>query len=287
MSSAGSFLIEDFIDAITLQLDRVQDALRLKSVNRPLTYALKDLTLELQVFVEVDAAGNVRFRSSGPNEAGASTVHLGFTTITKPMIEENTISLAATRSPSLEQAGFNPDERRRMERLGVRTTGQLDQLKASTGLNTVARLSSMPIDRLRAALQMGRPHLDSIESANSTSAHGPAFGTNRSGLPVIQIARGNGVLHLSGANLVGQHGPPEVRLNDTPLKLLEAEDHRIIAKVPDEAQSGTLEVVLGGGESLRYHLQMEEGHKPESHSATISNGRWRADPWEAAEGRER
>ena len=59
MASDGSFLVEEFIDAITSQLDRVQDALRVKAVNRPLTYALKDLSLELKVFVDMDEQGNV------------------------------------------------------------------------------------------------------------------------------------------------------------------------------------------------------------------------------------
>ncbi|MCR5882307.1 hypothetical protein LRS03_05305 [Rhizobacter sp. J219] len=103
MASDGAFPVEDFINAITTQLDRVQDALRLKAVNRPLTYALKDLQMELKVFVDLDPQGNVRFRPAGPNESGASTVNFGFTTITKPMIEENTVSMAATRSAPLTE----------------------------------------------------------------------------------------------------------------------------------------------------------------------------------------
>src|SRR5262245_60330431 len=141
----GSFLVEDFINAITSQLDRVQDALRLKAVNRPLTYALKDLSLDLQVFVEMDGQGSIRFRTSSPNETGASTVHLSFTTITKPMIEENTISLAVTRSPLLHEIGFDEEEQKRLEQLGVRNAAQLERLGTSTGAKAVARLSGIPV----------------------------------------------------------------------------------------------------------------------------------------------
>ena len=105
MAGDGSFLVEEFLDAIASQLDRTQDALAFKAVNRPLTYAIKDFNLQLQVFVEMDADGSVRLRSSGPNETGASTISIGFTTITKPMIEENTVALAASRTPSLAEAG--------------------------------------------------------------------------------------------------------------------------------------------------------------------------------------
>src|SRR6516165_878257 len=98
------FSVEDFIQSILAQLDRVQDALRMKAVNRPLTYALKDFSLDFHVFAQVDASGVVHFRPAAANESGSSTLRLGFTTITKPMIEENTVSMAATRSPTLEEA---------------------------------------------------------------------------------------------------------------------------------------------------------------------------------------
>lgn len=161
-SAAAGFLVEDFITSITTQLDRVQDALRLKAVNRPLTYALKELHLELKVFVDMDAQGHVMLRAAGPNEAGASTLAMDFTTITKPMIEENTISLAATRSTPLDNLGFRPEEQRRLERLGVTNLAQLDRLNGSTGVSTVARMAAMPVDRLRQALIAGRPQLGPV-----------------------------------------------------------------------------------------------------------------------------
>jgi hypothetical protein len=161
-SAAAGFRVEDFITSITTQLDRVQDALRLKAVNRPLTYALKELHLELKVFVDMDAQGQVMLRAAGPNEAGASTLAMDFTTITKPMIEENTISLAASRSTPLDNLGFKPEEQRRLERLGVTNLAQLDRLNGSTGVSTVARMAAMPVDRLRQALMAGRPQLGPV-----------------------------------------------------------------------------------------------------------------------------
>ena len=50
MGAETSFLVEEFIDAITTQLDRVQDSLRVKAVNRPLTYALKGEKQHAELF---------------------------------------------------------------------------------------------------------------------------------------------------------------------------------------------------------------------------------------------
>jgi hypothetical protein len=166
MLRGGSYPIEEFLEAITAQLDKTQDALRLKSVNRPLTFALKDFNLDLQVFVEMDEQGQIRFRPSRPNEQGSSTVNIGFTTITRPMIEENTVSMELTKSPTLEEVGLDPDERRQLERLGVRNAAQLKRLESQAGDSNLSRLSGVNVARLRQALQMGRPRIDNIAVEN-------------------------------------------------------------------------------------------------------------------------
>jgi hypothetical protein len=41
--------LETFLDSLIYELDRAQDTLALKGVNRPLTYTVKDMALELQL----------------------------------------------------------------------------------------------------------------------------------------------------------------------------------------------------------------------------------------------
>lgn len=166
MAPDGDFRIEDFLQAISAQLDRTQDAMRLKAVNRPLTYAIRDFSLELKVFVSMDDEG-VRLRSAGPGDVGASTIQIGFTTMTAPMVEEATIPLTMTMAPRLDELGLNADERKRLERLGVSNAAQLTRLGQFTGANTVSRWSNIPVDRLRAALQLGRPRVRTVEPATN------------------------------------------------------------------------------------------------------------------------
>ena len=291
MVGDGSFLVEEFIDSITSQLDRVQDSLRIKAVNRPLTYALKDMSLELKVFVELDPQGKVRFRTSGPNEAGASVVQLGFTTITKPMIEENTVSLAASRSPSLEEAGLAPDERLRLERMGVRNVGQLERLQSSAGVQSVARFSDVPVDRLRSALVLNRPRVTGVRPEpprpaqpgpqpgkpappvvrpapappvrlpqqppppvrpRSPVVHPPAVPA-----PVLKVQPGTRRLTLSGSRLIGDDGPASVRLNNQPLGVAEADDDRIVIEMPEDHRGGALEVSLSDGTVASFELSVD------------------------------
>lgn len=321
MASEGSFLVEDFINAITTQLDRVQDSLRLKAVNRPLTYALKDISLDLQVFVEVDPQGNVRFRSSAANEAGASTIRLGFTTITKPMIEENTISLAMSQSPHLEDMGLDPEEKRRLEQVGVRNAAQLQELRKSTDTTTVSRLSGIPIDRLRKALAFGKPQVNQIVPVTppkvappTPQPKPPVFVPPKVSPPMvspvqppkpiftqpspgsvfqpkpnaepIKIAPGTKRLNLFGNNLVGGKGTPEIRLNNKPLNVADADEDYLTVEMPEAAESGALEIIMPDGEQMSYELSFEpeidEQFQTESEAEFISRSRYEAngqDSW--------
>jgi hypothetical protein len=262
--TTGSFLVEDFINSITVQLDKVQDALRLKSLNRPLTYALKDFSLDLQVFVDLDNEGNVRFRNVSPNETGASTVRLGFTTITKPMIEENTISLAVTRSPSLDQLGLQANEQARLQKLGVFNAAQLQNLYHNTGGTAVSRLANLPIGRLQEALRMGKPQVSTVTPSRTPA---PVFNPlpqppPRTELPVIRVSPDTSHLHLQGANLIGTNGPAKVRFDNLPLEITHAEDDRLAVRLPEPARAGGLEVELPDGETMEYVLEVSAPEEP-------------------------
>lgn len=336
-----SFLVQDFLEAITAQLDRTQDALRLKSVNRPLTYAVKEFSMDLQVFVELDGGGQVRLRPSASGEQGASMLRIAFTTITRPMVEENTITLAETSSPSLDELGLSGDERKQLERVGVRNAAQLQRLRTSTGTGAVSRYSGVPVDRLRSALLRSKPAVDSVGPAPPAGFEpepparqpapppepwqparpglqppfaeaptgqpppvappthvAPPFRPRQAvkvapeqpvkvaprqpvkvapGLPRISLpgrglplestfARSTGgepepraqSLELRGRNLLGEDGPPIVRLDGVPLRVVEAEEDRLVVELPAHAGPATLEVALGDGEVLRYRVEHDD-----------------------------
>ena len=283
--SDGAVPIEDFIHAITTQLDRVQDALRLKAVNRPLTYALKDMSMELHVFVEVDSEGIVRFRTSAPNESGASVINLGFTTITKPMIEENTVSLSAVRSSSLQELGLKPDEQRRLEQLGVYNVSQLNRLESNAGAKAIARLSDVPMDRLREILVRARPQVRQVVAApkgsppRQSAPPRPATppipstppGPNAPSKPMtppaspprapggpIAIAPGARRVALIGRHLTADGGMPDVEIDSRPMAVVAGADDELLVDLPEGFEGGALEVRHVNGDTQSFELRVEE-----------------------------
>lgn len=279
MAGDAAFLVEDFLGAITSQLDRTQDALKLKAVNRPLTYAIKDFDMELKVFVDMDQEGKVRFRPPAVGETGASSIKIGFTTITRPMIEENTVEMALTRSPTLAEAGVPEEERRRLERLGVRNTAELQRLRSRAGTDGIARMSDVPVDRLKAALAFGRPKVNDVRPFPPQPAPAPVPSppvaspppprptptptpAPRPLPPKIFVPAGSPRIELVGRNMLGA-GVPQFRLGGAPLSVAEADDERIVVNLPDDgAASGTLEVDHGDGDVDTYELATEDPWAP-------------------------
>jgi hypothetical protein len=270
----AGFLVEDFLDAVSAQLDRTQDSLAAKAKVRPLMFALRNFAIDLQVFVSMDTSGNVRLRSAAPGESGASTLKLEFTTITRPMVEENTVSLAEAQAPSLTEVGLKPDEQRALERVGVRTVAQLQQLRASgAGVDGIARLTSglVPADRLRAALRRGQPTIGGVRPVAPTpppvAQPAPTPASSPEPAPVVRVPAGTRRLQLVGSNLLTGPAKPVVRLDGRPLLHAESSDDQLEVELPDTVYGGALEVDLGEDEPVRYQLELE--HDGNGHAADV------------------
>ncbi|MEQ1568419.1 MAG: IPT/TIG domain-containing protein [Myxococcota bacterium] len=227
--------VEDFVQALTAQLDRAQDLLALKArAGRPLTFALKDLSVDLKVFWESDPQGRISMRHAGPNEEGASTVRLGFTTITRAMAEENSVSLSAEEDPRALSdlrggGGLEDEDRRRLELAGVRTVGQFKRLNEGTDPKSMESYLGIPVMRLQSALQRAsRPTV--------------------TGTAPVQRGDGRSLLRIRGANL-GEGPPVEVRLSGEPVEVLQASAHEIVVRPRAHHADGPVEVVLGSGET--------------------------------------
>jgi len=234
-----------FIQALTEQLDKAQAAMAIKARigKMPLTFAVKEVSLDLRAFVQL-VEDDVYLRPAGPGESEASTIKFALTTITKPMIEENAVDFRA------EEAGFNLKEalgdrlsegdQRRLERIGVRTVSQLNELRESAGADVIARLSRMPVNRLQQALlNAAAPRVTTIERARADDAD-----------------PGQRRVHVSAPGLRAGR-LPRVWAAGAAVPVLEAGEGRIVL-APLASQLGCeAELDFGSGEVAR--LELSEG----------------------------
>jgi hypothetical protein len=252
LGSGPLFSVEEFVQSLTAQLDRAQDALAIKAkTGRPLTFALKDLSVDLKVFWEAPE-GQLKLRHANPNEEGASTVHLAFTTITRSMAEENSLSLSQDEDPRAlseitEQGVLGEQERRQLEMVGVRTVGQFKRLSESTDPKQVEAYLGIPVNRLRMALER--------------SARPAVFGNE-----VVPGPDNRHLLRIRGANLM-KGEPPQVLMSGEPVEVLEASETELLVKPMSHHREGQLQVNVSGERAEGFYelpLDTRPGHPPAS-----------------------
>jgi hypothetical protein len=229
-----------FIQALTEQLDKAQAGMAIKARlgKLPLTFAVKEVSLDLRAFVQI-LDDDIYLRPAGPGETEASTIKLQLTTITKPMIEENAVDYSAEDPKfSLREAlgdQISEGERRQLERIGVRTVQQLNELKEKAGTDVIARLSRMPVNRLQQALmRAAAPRVTKVERGGSNGA-------------------GDRRVHLSAPGL--RPGLlPRIRAAGQSVAVVGAEDGQIVL-APMASQLGCeAEVDFGDGNVARVEL---------------------------------
>lgn len=255
MTSALPPLMQDsgvpfdvFIQALTEQLDKAQASMALKArVGKlPMTFAVKDVSLDLRAFVNM-VEDEVYLRPAGPGDTDASTVKLALTTITKPMIEENAVDFHAEDPKfSLREAlgdQLSDDDQRRLERIGVRTVTQLTELRKTAGADVVARLARMPVNRLQQALlAAAAPRVSTVPAASRESSNGADTSSSHGRLQIQTPL-------LRGGRL------PRVRAMGADVPVVEAHDGHVIV-APLAMQMGCeAEVDFGDGDVAHVHLR--------------------------------
>jgi hypothetical protein len=248
-----------FITSLTEQLDKAQASMALKArvAKLPLTFAVKDISLDLRAFVQL-IDDDVFVRPAGPGDTEASTIRLALTTITRSMVEENAIDFKAEEPQfSLREAmhgQLSDEDQRRLERIGVRTVEQLTDLRKTAGADVVARLARMPVNRLQQALlAAAAPRVTQVEPAAPDGDAGAGrFGAN---------AR----VHVRAPGLRAGR-IPFVRAAGQDVPVVESHDgHMVLA--PYAAQLGLdAEIDFGNGEVA--NVPLTQG----------SIGRWTAPP---------
>jgi hypothetical protein len=232
MTREVTLRLEDFIQAVQSQLDNAQAAMAIKArnLNLPLTFAIKDINLDLRAHVEF-ADGEIRIRPAGAGEKEASLFHLVFTAITRPAIEENAIALSDDPDDqSLDELGdeLTSEERKRLEWAGVRTVKQFQDAQEKGTVSTIGRVTNLPIERLRKALE--RASLPMVQRVE----------------PVMTAPNGNPdappLIRVTGRNLVRGGAFPQVRIGDRPVSILKSSPRELLLAPGKDQWAGELAV---------------------------------------------
>jgi hypothetical protein len=121
--------LEAFLDSLIVELDKAQDTLSYKGITRRLTYTVKDVGLDLQIFPEFDGK-KVRFVTAKPGDSGASKISIQLGSITDRQIKEATKE-PPTRDDILieEVEGLDNEVKETLQKVGIRSADDLERIE--------------------------------------------------------------------------------------------------------------------------------------------------------------
>jgi hypothetical protein len=219
--------LEGFLDALILELDRAQDTLAVKALSqtRRVTYAVKDLTLDLQVFPSYQD-GKVWFVSPRPGESGSSRISLQLGSITDRQIREignRPITRDDVAIDEIEE--LEPELKESLKKLGVTSARDLERMeRQNVDIEKVVR------DKTGSGIDYG--NLANVINKARRRKRGPRV----LGMTARRTKPGQVEIELRGHDLMlfeAGAGFPAAALNDEAVDVLDATPDRVVLRADD------------------------------------------------------
>jgi hypothetical protein len=123
-----SWNLEDFVDSLVVELDKTRETLAIKAINKPLTYTVKDLAIDLNIFPTFDG-DQIRFTTAQPGQEGASKVNIQLGSITDQQVRATTKMSGLKNDTKIEEIGVDPKTRNKLRKMGVNSVDDLQQIE--------------------------------------------------------------------------------------------------------------------------------------------------------------
>ena len=121
--------LESFLDSLIIELDKARETLAVKAINKPLTYAVKDISLDLQLFPTYDG-DNIRFTTAQAGQSGASKVSIQLGSITDQQIRETSRIPVSKNDIVIDTIdGIDEGTKKKLKKIGVNSVTDLEKME--------------------------------------------------------------------------------------------------------------------------------------------------------------
>jgi hypothetical protein len=238
--------LESFLDSLIVELDRAQDTLSLKGITRRLTYTVKDVGLDLQIFPQYDGR-KVKFVTAQPGDAGSSKISIQLGSISDRQIKETTNEPPSKDDISLDDVdGLDDGVKDSLRKVGVNSAGDLERIeRKNVDVETIVK-GKPSSDEAKPGVDYGNL-ARLIQKAKRTRQFAPrVLGVD------LDTEGGRPVLLVHGQNLALDTGPrsggwaltlaerqnfPSAVLDDQPLEVLSASENTLRLRLPQALSS--------------------------------------------------
>ena len=131
--------LEDFVDSLVVELDKTRETLAVKAINKPLSYSVKEVALDVNAFPQYDGDA-VRFTTAQPGQDGASKLTIQLGSITDNQVRATTKQRQGQPDAGLAEIDVDEKTKAKLRKIGVSSVDDLKDLqerkvdlKAATG----------------------------------------------------------------------------------------------------------------------------------------------------------
>lgn len=128
MATNAAWQLEEFVDSLVVELDKTRETLAVKAINKPLSYSVKELALDLNIFPSYDG-DQVTFVTAQPGQQGASKVTIQLGSITDQQVRATTKVPGVKQDTNLDEIGVDRATRKRLKKLGVNSVEDLREIE--------------------------------------------------------------------------------------------------------------------------------------------------------------
>jgi hypothetical protein len=125
----AAWQLEDFVDSLVVELDKTRETLAVKAINKPLSYTVKEVALDLNIFPTYDG-DRVTFVTAQPGEQGSSKVSIQLNSITDQQVRATTKTPIASKGDvSIDDMPVDKTTKTKLRRIGVSSVDDLKNIE--------------------------------------------------------------------------------------------------------------------------------------------------------------
>ena len=221
--------LESFIDSLVVELDKAREMLAVKAINRPLTYTVKDVGLDLNLFPTYDG-DEVRFVTAQPGQTGASKLSIQLGSITDQQIRQTSKEPITRDNISIESIDIDPEMKKSLRKMGVSSVRDLEQIEKK----------NVDIEKV-GSKKMSYKNLADVINKSKRGSMPPTVSKIS-----LSLSESNPVLVVDGKNLhVDNNFPPVAVVNDRLAKIVSSDANQLRIEVdPEVMNKGRNELVM-------------------------------------------
>ncbi len=250
-----SWQLEDFIDSLVFELDKARDTLSVKGLNSPLSYAVKDVSLDLNVFPEYDG-NDVRFTTASTGDAGSSKISLSLGSITDRQIRETTKKPISGDDIAIDEIEEIDDStKKQLSRMGVRSAEDIKKLKDKNV--KVNKPSSQKQQGSKSSSQIDFKKLAGLINKAQRGQHPPRVKAAQLG-----SIRGRNILAVQGENLaIDSSQALTAKLNNDEMKVIEATKDYLVIELSNADIKRINDLTVQLDEHTAFNIKVRSNHK--------------------------